>query len=83
MPKTRQAIKLETRQTKNASHNTAELHWKTASAKGILPPLVQVEGAGDSARCATNLLSHATKLEHTEVPWGGPILEPGASKTIK
>ena len=38
MPTTRQAIKVATRQTKDAIHNTAELPWKMASAKGI-PPL--------------------------------------------
>ena len=46
MPKTRQAIDLGTRQTKNAAHNTAELIWKAASAKGISPPSSAIKGGG-------------------------------------
>ena len=45
---TRQTIKSATRQTKRATHNAAELHWKTASARGI-PPSSAVIRRGDGA----------------------------------
>ena len=39
MPTTRQAIKPGTRQTRNATHKTAIMHWEKFSAGGI--PLLQ------------------------------------------
>ena len=44
MPTTRRTTKLVNRWTQKAAHSTAELQWKTASAGGILPPLVQLWG---------------------------------------
>ena len=61
MPKTRQAIKLGTRQTKNVSHDTAELHWKTAIAKGI-PISSAIIRRGDFISAPVSVEAHTERV---------------------